>query len=559
MERTFTPEQRAAIESTAKNILAVAGPGSGKTTTLVERIHHLVNARGYASRGIAVITFTNAAARDLQERLAEREVGPLDYAGTLHGLALRQLTRHGKGLGYGDAITVLDEEQAAEMLADIARKLACKAKPAALWNIRRSWKLGQKPGGRTKAERTAEMTVAEYLRELRRASAVDFDSLLDDFARLIETGAGAWEHLFVDEYQDTGDQDARIYATIAAANRFVVGDPDQAIYGFRGGRVGHIMDLAKDPTWEVHRLEGNFRCALDICAAANALITRNPYRIPKFTESQTGQPGTVRRISYESEEAERTEVLRNVQKLIGEGTPAADIAILARSNAVVNGFVKSAELFGVPVRKKVTPKVPSDWATARAAIELVNNPQGTLVARQFLRARFGADVAARMAADASKRMLPLHKMVTISPAEAVGLEGLPEAMARLGVSRESIERVQEFARELPHGAGLVDLSFAIARDFEHATEIGDGVTITTMHSSKGREWAVVYLVAFEDEIIPGNAKSRDVAEERRIAFVGITRAKTKLAITWAGSRRTQWGTHRPQPSTPSRFIAELSI
>lgn len=556
-ERTFSPAQQAAIDSNHPLILAIAGPGSGKTTTLIGRIARLLY-EGTSAASIACITFTNAAAKEMGERLAKLNEGVrLGYLGTLHGFALHELQDFGHALGYGEKISVVDEEQAKELMAEAAKDLGCKTKPEKLIELRREWSLGRS------AFLPAELVVVKYLRALRAASAVDFDSLLADFAELVTRGeyvSGKWEHLIVDEFQDSGAMDLEIYDRLPVANRFFVGDPDQAIYGFRGGKVGSILALARNPKCEVHTMEGNYRCAQQICAAANALIRHNKNRIDKATTPAAGAAAPFGTLllprPFATDDHERSAVMENVQKICGEGTPPEEIAILARSNAIARDFVQSAEAMGLPIRKKVHPKTPEDWATARAAVELLNAPSSTLAARLWLRVRH-REQAAALVQRAAKEQTELWRLIPDQLTLGVHMEDLPEAMARLGVSRESIELVMSKGHEIPDG-DLSELSYVLARDLEHNTELGQGITITTIHGAKGREWGTVYLVGCEQEVMPGTSKKRDVEEERRICFVAITRAKARLLMTSAKARRVAWGSKRHEASTPSQFLGEVN-
>lgn len=573
----FAAEQRAAITSDHSRILCLAGPGSGKTTTLLARLCRLIIS-GADPAGIVCITFTNAAAKDMAERLANEEshMGrelALGYIGTLHGFALRQLSRYGKALGYGERITVLDEQQAADMLIDVAVRLGAMKRgndprearkvPKKLQEARESLRRSGRP--RT----PAELAVASYLRELRAASACDFDTILDDFLRLaqpfgrmeaMEKGPPlpTIDHLFVDEYQDSGELDAAIYEALPALNRFLVGDPDQAIYSFRGGRVGNILELSRRPGVELHILEGNYRSGAAICQAANRLIGHNSNRVQKATAPALERwAGAIYGPHlHQTAEQELTNVIEEVA-VIMEATAADDIAILCRTNALALEFTKAAESRGLPIRKKKPQLLPGDWALARAALDFLNAPRSDLTALQLLRAARGAEGAAQAKRLAAIEQKPVYKLLPTGIDEPpASWKKSAEALARLTVSLESIERIQEKAETLP-AWDLPALCFAIARDLEAAPEWGSGITITTLHAAKGREWSSVFLPGCEQEICPGTAKTRDIEEERRLFFVGITRAKDRLFLSHAKSRRATWGQRRPQPCTPSQFLREI--
>lgn len=593
----LTEQQRAVVDSTASKILVVAGPGSGKTHTMVARIGRLLE-RGQDPAGIVCITFTNAGAKELEKRLVgltpigECSASPtgshvniskgylrecqfchqqvvdnpprLGYLGTLHGFALRELQRHGSSLGYQDRITVLDEKQAEELLLEVAKRSGYKGTLPKLETTLRDWVQGNRP------KTPAEIVVAQFFRELRVNSAVTFETILVDFLQLLElehqnaeTGcrpAGSaglsWEHLIVDEYQDSGSLDARIYAAMTVANRCFVGDPDQAIYGFRGASVRHIMELAREPGLELHTLELNFRCAPLICSAANRLIGHNQDRLQKLTLS----PGddisgkVLLRPANGIDDEERTRILDNVRKLLADGVPAMEMAILCRYNSTVGEFAQAAEAMGLPVRKKAEQKLPVDWGLTRAAVELLNAPYNSMVARTFAKMKWGAEKSAAMQREADLHQHPMidHVPVSVPVLFGKGLDELLTGLSRLGISRESLDLVRERWEEMTTPT-LPALSLAMAQKPEHH-EMGEGVTITTIHGAKGREWGTVYVVAMEQEIMPGK---RDLEEERRIAFVAITRAKARLVLSAAVGRRQPWGNNRHAASTPSQFFAEV--
>ncbi|MGB8295899.1 MAG: ATP-dependent helicase, partial [Polyangia bacterium] len=294
-----TPAQQQAINSNETDILCVAGPGSGKTQTTVDRIKRLIETSTPPAR-IVALTFTNAAAKELEERLqsdwpclpdgsaisdnAQMATYHLGYTGTLHGFAFRCLREHGALLGYGTHLTVISPESAQDLLEQKAKELGCRD------TIKRLLEIKAAGLDTTKRMTVAETTVASFLQELKQASIVDFDILLTEFARLVrehpECLAGRWDHLFVDEVQDSSTTDWQIYRGLPIPSKFYGGDPDQSIYGFRGAAVAEMVAHAQAA--KVITLESNFRSLEPICRAAQALIEYNAGRIPKATISTRG-------------------------------------------------------------------------------------------------------------------------------------------------------------------------------------------------------------------------------------------------------------------------------
>lgn len=549
--RPPTAAQARAIESKSDLVLCVAGPGSGKTFTLIETIKRRIDG-GYRPEKMVAITFTNAAAREVKKRLGSDI--KLGYIGTLHGFALRELQTHGGALGYGEKISVLDKEQSDEMLTAAAKRVGCKASLKALNEAKKTFE-------RDRARTPEDIALATFYREMVANSSVDFDTILHDFGNLVAKGLypTAWECLFVDEFQDSAPIDASIYGLMDVERRFFVGDPDQAIYAFRGGNVNMILGLSGSTEWETHVLEENFRCAVSVCQAANFLIMKNCHRVNKLTRPATTRPGSVSSMAgFYSPDAERVAVIAKVKAALNDGVPPAEIAILARTNTLVNLFAREAEQAGIPVAKKKPNTFPKDWRLARAAVSVIDAPANQICAMNFIRAAYDparVDVITREA-----KMRQLHNVLEAQPIRIpsnVEPVDIGRALAVLGVSRESIAKVEEVVEGFVEPT-LSDVALALTRELEIVEEMGSGVVVSTMHGAKGREWAVVFVVGCEDETIPGSVKSAErVEEERRLMFVAVTRAKDTLVMSHAQSRPTSWGAKTPQPTIPTRFLHEL--
>jgi len=235
-----TDAQRGAIESDHPRILVVAGAGTGKTWTLLERVKRLLVS--VDPQEIAIVTYTNAAAGVIEKRLGEDV--RLGFLGTLHGLCARRIEQS----DAWERIQIMDDAEAREMREQIARNVGLKAGDPLVEKI--------------------------YLRDCLAYGRFDYDLLLSTALSLWRGNSyqRQWSHLFVDEYQDASPIDAEIYEAIGAENRYVTGDPRQAIFGFRGGDVSQIESLIASPKWEKHELALTFRCGEAICAGANGLM-----------------------------------------------------------------------------------------------------------------------------------------------------------------------------------------------------------------------------------------------------------------------------------------------
>lgn len=579
MSHQPTASQALAILTNARSLVMVAGPGSGKTATLVKRIKRLV-AEETAPSKIIVLTFTNAAAREIESRLTvmahengDESMPPIEaklelgFVGTLHAFALRMLKAHGEAMGYGSRISIISPESAVDLLASKAASLKCKTPMKELLELKA---VGRPLRGAQLS--LAQTVVATFYDDLRDAGVVDYDILLTEFHRMLILGNGPapfnisdqFEHLMVDEAQDSAPIDWMIYDALPIANKAWVGDPDQAIYGFRGGRVALFNEQSRNPAGELILLEQNFRSAPAICRCAQRLIELNEGRVAKETISAVDIDGLVVDVGPFANEGE--EIAKIAATIRGEPSKGESWAIIARTNAVADGFRQMLPHMGVPVVELKRTELPRDWRLARAFIELLVAPENDSLAFFYLialyeskgatpkEARESAHAVRRQATAAGKSInrAKLGIGVVTRPADAL------KALAGEKVSREASFMVAEKFRELPPDATMLDLALTLAEVREYAKEIeGEGVRIMTMHGSKGREFDNVVIVGFEQESCPGRAVrigEDAIAEERRLAYVAMTRARKRLFFSHSRLRSTKW--EKNQPRSPSQFIGE---
>jgi DNA helicase-2/ATP-dependent DNA helicase PcrA len=543
-ETSLNSAQERAVTSEAPIILCLAGPGSGKTWTLVERLQYKIDC-GVNPGGFAVITYTNAAADEIRQRVSNRNhLGEcLGYCGTLHGFLLRELER-----ARGQRLTVLDAEREEEFLALIRDEVRYKGTREALAREIAKGPQLLPAGARLTIQ---EIAACRFFNRLKASNLVTFDLILHQGRDLVVNHPdriGKYSHLFVDEYQDSGNIDAEIYMGLPIANKFFVGDPDQAIYSFRGGDVENILDLTHNPQVEVICLEDNYRCGQSICQAAQLLIEHDPGRPPKRTRSATGQSSYIMVSPYDTEGDERAGLIRTLLDVRG-----GEVAVLVRTNWLARQFTQSLTAAGIKIAAKTRRELPPDWAQAKLLLALLNDPENDDLAFWYLDHRHGRREASRARLEANAAGLSVNQHSLKIP--AVGLGEIGPYLTHTGVTSASMEVIAQAIGLLPSGANLSELLLALQEIERHEEEIGEGVMVTTVHSAKGREWDVVFLPAFEQEIIPG--KLGELEEERRLAFVAITRAKTELHISYAESRTPQFG--GPRTATPSQFIQEAGL
>lgn len=589
----MTDPQRRAVTTDHPNVFCVAGPGSGKTTVLAERIKRLVGSNNNERR-IAAITYTNAAARNLEARInrtTDLERVPWDmslgYAGTLHGFCLKMLREHGGNAGYGARTAILDDEGARELLAAKAATMGCKDSIDSLVELKRRGRPHRAPGAVYTRD---QLVVLSYMDELAETALLDFDMILTEFLRILCKQGPLWQavkdrfdHVLVDEVQDSAMVDWWIYKALPIANKFLVGDPDQAIFGFRGGEYGLSLKHAANPDVGVITLAENFRCGEEICDAANRLIKHNPGRIPKRTIPEQGAEFGQVGVLFSPHGNEGSEVQTVVDAINSYYTSQdGTVAILARTNLIAAPFSEALEASGTAVATQPKSEMPADWGLTKALLEFLAQPDNNTLAFFFQIARSqrgGASaVSARNTAntirqDAQAKGVTINELWFQIPKEVADVAQVAgHFMDKEEISQESRMLVIEMARNLPPGATMLDLALeASRRDRPEQAKPTEGVTVTTIHSAKGREFDVVYLVGMEDEVIPGSCgrqdtetganlgKALEVEEERRLFFVALTRARSQVWITHSATRRANWGQRPLQARTPSRFIKEAIV
>lgn len=546
--------QLAAVRSRHAINLVLAGPGSGKTRTIVERIIHLIG-RGTKPAEIVAITYTNAAAREIEDRVQKALVGKpeLGFIGTLHGFMLKLLNEQTQDRDFPirAPFTVMDEDATEELLHEVIRRQRFKGSLAEAASF-----CAQGPPLPAGHYSAAQRVASEYHGAMQGANMLDFDAILYYGLKLVQVlGNLPYKHLLVDEFQDSADEDAAIYRALKIPNKLYCGDPDQAIFGFRGGRVDNIIHLEDTTGVESFRLEYNYRSGGDICATAQKLIEHNEKRVKKRTISMTGTTGSVELFVFQHHLEEIVGVAGMVNRLWVQGERS--IAVLCRTNYLVDQFGEAMRAAGLPIATKQRPTIPEDWKTAKLLLAVLANPECDHAMLRYLKARYGEQFAleAKNTALADYTTVNQAKMHWETPTNLIDVL---ERIQSEGILPDSRARIFETSSKLPVEANVNDLILALSREELSQKEEGLGITLTTCHAAKGREWDNVFLPAFEQGIIPNANRDTDLEEERRLAYVAITRARHRLAITHAHQRMGQWD-QGAKPATPSQFLYEMDL
>ncbi|HMR31213.1 MAG TPA: UvrD-helicase domain-containing protein [Geminicoccaceae bacterium] len=522
-------DQRRAAELVDGPVVVLAGPGSGKTRMLTRRLAHLIVERGVLSEACLAVTFTRRATEELRQRLrALLPVGvPLCPVHSFHSLGLTILRRHAAALGLPAEFRIADE---AERVAALAEAMGVtKARAARLVAAVSLAK-------RTSA--TAEGDAAEAGAVLKRLGKeqgwIDLDDLVDLAVELLEADAAvatAWRqrfrHVCVDELQDIDRRQYRLIELLAApdGNLCVIGDPDQAIYGFRGADAAAFAKLAASfPTVRTVRLGRNYRSTGSIAGAAAGLV-----RGAADTVRPMGEPVVLRTAASEAEEAEL--VASTIERLLGghdllvAGEAASplgygDFAVLYRSDAQSAALREALDRAGIPFAKS-TPAPITDRPAVRALLDRIDRAEGDSLADRIAEA-----------------------------AEALRLDGTDAAA--IAEARQWITSIAA------SDAAQLREQAAMATEADFHDPRADRVSLLTMHAAKGLEFPVVFVVGLEDGLMPlrfgGERDGEGEAEERRLLYVAMTRAEDRLFLSRA-LKRAWRGAVRELP--PSPFLRDL--
>jgi DNA helicase-2/ATP-dependent DNA helicase PcrA len=643
----LNPQQSEAVTHAGGPLLVVAGAGSGKTRVLTRRIAYLMSRRQVAPYQILAITFTNKAAGEMKERVADL-VGPIAksmWVSTFHSACVRILRQEATRLGYSNSFSIYDSADSQRLITIVAKELNLDPKryPARQFQSMISNAKNELLGPQdylNAASNQFEQVVADvyavYQQRLIRANAMDFDDLILKTVEVLQRYPEAkarfrsrFRHVLVDEYQDTNHAQYILVKELVGselegqspAELCVVGDADQSIYGFRGATIRNILQFELDyPNARTVLLEQNYRSTQNILNAANAVITKNESRKEKNLWSDAGSGSLLTGYVAESEHDEANFIADEIRSLQREGvsTPG-DTAIFYRTNAqsrvfeevfmrsalpykVVGGlrFYERREVKDLLAYLRVLANLEDEISLRR----IINVPKRGIgdtsldyvdeFARNndisfwqsLLRVSENSSVPSRAAqaineftsmvsalavlveaktkpsviVEAALEQSGLLKELADStdPQDEVRVENLKELVA---VSMEYEERPFEDLgedEEISLAGFLEKVSLvADADEIPEGEDHGGVVTMMTLHTAKGLEFPTVFLTGMEDGIFPHSrtlGEKDEIEEERRLAYVGLTRARQRLYISRAEYRST-WGA--PNYNPPSRFLDEI--
>ncbi len=622
--------QGEAVGAAPGPILVLAGAGSGKTRVLTYRVAWLVQALGVSPLSILAVTFTNKASLEMRGRIEELLGFPVRgmWMGTFHGLSHRLLRAHWREAGLSESFEILDSDDQLRLIRRVLKELNLDEgywpPKQTQWFINGHKEEGRRPHSLQAGHDTQAIQLknvyAKYEEMCVRLGLVDFAELLLRTVELMsnneslrETYQGRFQHILVDEFQDTNAlqyQWLKLFSG-SRANVMAVGDDDQSIYGWRGARVENMLNFERDfPGTRVVRLEQNYRSTRTILDAANAVIDRNQGRLGKKLWTSDAGGDAIRIYAAFNELDEARFVIDRVQDWIEHGNRRDAIAILYRSNAQSRTFEEVLLDVGIPYRVygglrfferaeikdalaylRLLASRDSDPAFER----VVNVPTRGVGNKTLDRVRDDARHDGASLWAAAMRLLEGGQLAGRAVGALAGflrlVEELDRATQHLGLAEkvdtvirssglvghyrkeggekgearvENLEELVNAARNFRHDEedGLDTLSAFLAHA---ALEAGEGqaeawedcVQLMSLHAAKGLEFPLIFLCGMEEGLFPHQRSLEEAGrleEERRLCYVGMTRAMKQLYLTYAETRRLHG---RERYTEPSRFLAEI--
>jgi len=626
----LSPVQQAAVRHGDGPLLVLAGAGSGKTRVLTYRVAYLITERRVSPRRILAVTFTNKAAGEMKKRVAALVGGDAGHAwiGTFHSMCARILRREARWGWWTPAFSIFDDRDQTDLVKRSMEKAGVATSVfsprAVLGAISRgkdrllTAEMYAAEGGGYFEECVAKV-YAEYEKGLRANNALDFDDLIKEAVQvfranppLLDAYAERFEHVLVDEYQDTSHAQYALVNMLSSRHRniCVVGDDDQSIYGWRGADITNILDFEHDhPDATVLTLDQNYRSTKRILNAAHDVVSKNARRKEKklWTEREEGSSVALARVVNEYDEADaiRDAVLARVTR---DGRDYHDFAVLYRTHAQSRVIEDSLRRGGVPydIVGGVRFYERAEVKDVLAYLRVIANPADAVSLERILNVpprKIGEKSATRLAEAAATKSVALLDAL----AAADGIEGLPAAAAdsarKLGGMFERLREkseatpVDELLKELIDETGysawldgqkteesaqrlanveelvsaaseFVDASgeeslgafleqVSLVANIDRWEDRANAVSLMTLHNAKGLEFTVVMIPGLEDGLLPHESAFADddeLEEERRLFYVGMTRAQDDLCLFCADTRRRSGIT---EMRVPSRFLDEI--
>lgn len=632
----LNPQQRQAVEATEGPLLIMAGAGSGKTRVLTHRIAYLIATRKAPPWAILAITFTNKAAREMQDRVSRLVGGPEGrdiWVSTFHSMCVRILRRDIERIGFTSNFSILDSTDQLSVIRNCmkeqnidTKKFEPKAVQAAISAAKNELitpqQYEQKIGDYF--EGIVAKIYTQYQKQLRQNNSLDFDDLIMKTIELFKAAPDVldfyqkkFQYIHVDEYQDTNRAQYMLCRMLADKHHriCVVGDSDQSIYRWRGADISNILNFEKDyPEAKTILLEQNYRSTSTILNAANEVIGNNTGRKPKKLWTDKGDGDKIKVYRADSEHDEGYFVTTEIHNSVKSGRNYRDHAILYRTNAqsrvIEEILIKSDIPYQIVGGIKFYDR--KEIKDLLAYLRVLSNPDDDISLTRIInvpKRGIGDTTVAKLADAAAQRGTSIYRVLEV--VDDLGfagrtrnalveffdmIHGLHQMVPYLSVTEltEKLLEVTQYRLELQNENTLearsrlenIDEFLSVTMEFENNNEDkslvsfltdlaliadidsmndnndaekpnDDAVVLMTMHSAKGLEFPVVFIIGMEEGVFPHSRAFLDdeeLEEERRLAYVGITRAEEKLYLSCA-QMRTLFG--RTTANPPSRFLDEI--
>lgn len=612
---TLNDKQLEAVNHTEGPCLVLAGAGNGKTRVLTERIIKLID-DGVSPYNILAITFTNKAAKEMRVRVQNKigDVANSIFIGTFHSFGLRILRENYDAIGYSSNITILDTDDTKSLIKRILKENSFAPADYDIKHIISKISSAKNDGISplefsklflNEHDKVIGLVYEKYLKLLKENNSVDFDDLLlkpvEIFKKrkdILEKYQERFRYILVDEYQDTNSIQYELCKMLAKKynNIFVVGDANQSIYSWRNADYRNILNFEKDyKNAHVVLLEENYRSTNTILKAANSVIKNNNEGTKLNLWTSIGDGEKVEYIRVEDEIKESSFVINKIKELVSEGYSYSDFAVLYRTNAqsrtVEEAFVRNNIPYNIIGsyyfynRKEIKDLIAylnliyntNDSVSLERVINTPKRGIGTKTIDNIREKANMNDISLFDAIDSGKE-LEFKKLILelIEDSKTMNLSDLIEdVLVKTGLRREyeldksiesdtKVENLNEFKSLAVNfeDNGIYDLStflenIMLVSDKGQYAEDDNNVNIMTLHSAKGLEFNIVFILGMEEGIFPHSRSfesAKELEEERRLCYVGITRAKKKLYLLSARTR-TLYG--RTSGTIESRFIKEI--
>jgi len=588
----LNPAQQEAVKDTEGPTLILAGAGSGKTKVLTHRVAYLIQEKGIPPENILMVTFTNKAADEMRKRILRLLNYPLDpipytlpIMGTFHSFCARILRREGRTLGLPPGFAIYDEGDALDTVKEAMGNLNIPTQKTSPVSVRATISgaknelissLEYPQYARGYFQETVAKIYLEYQKILERNHALDFDDLLLCAIRLFQTEPSIltryqiqFRYILIDEYQDTNPAQYLIskYLSNRHKNICVVGDASQSIYSFRGADFRNIVNFQKDyPGVKVFNLEQNYRSTQNILDAAFAVISKNRSHpiLKLWTNKDGGEKINVVEVRNEVEEA--LFILNTITQPKGV-IKLSDFAVLYRTNAQSRSLEEQFLKTGIPYQLVggISFYARKEIKDVLAYLRLLQNPKDSVSLKR----------AEKIGKGRLSKVMELYTEIESKLDQYVTLDLLDLILNRTGylsylddkteegkMRVENVKELRSVAEEFPNltdfleNVALVENGNLPTRR-KTANDKQDAVTLMTFHSAKGLEFPIVFMVGMEEGLFPHSRSMLDVTEleeERRLCYVGITRAKEKLYLTYT-RQRLYFG--QRSNNLVSRFLTDI--